>query len=363
MKKHRLFYLYILVFLGLACNFFSLTGVPQQATPTLIVPTPEVQAPKPMVPTPEVQVPVPTVSVTTTSIVTTNIIMGPAESLPLPGEPVYDVDSSGTGAQRFAPYGDSYRFNRFERPFLADMIYVQDLDIVSFNLSEDVEWYYVSINLVGNNPNNALGINYGVEIDLKIDGFGDYIIWAHPPYTPTWNTTTVQVFQDSNNDSAGLSATLADGVISSNGYDALIYDGESPENTTPGLAWVRFSEDQEANVQFAFQKNLVGSSFRIGVVSDAGLKDVSIYDYNDHFEEFAAGSPIKDKEYYPLGVLYAVDNTCWAAYGYTTTGNEPKACPVEKQKQPSTDSDEPAGCNPIPQCGGGGYDPVTCQCL
>ena len=42
-------------------------------------------------------------------------------------------------------------------------------------------------------PNSTLGVDYGVELDPDHDGFGDYLIWAHPPYASTWDTEPVRV--------------------------------------------------------------------------------------------------------------------------------------------------------------------------
>src|SRR3990172_5100870 len=98
-------------------------------------------------------------------------IQSPATTLGF-GTYIYDVESSGTAAERRAPYGDSYNINRLERPFLQDMTYVSDLDIVRFSVSQDDAWFYVSIKLITNDPNNSLGINYGVELDTNHDGFG-----------------------------------------------------------------------------------------------------------------------------------------------------------------------------------------------
>ena len=73
-----------------------------------------------------------------------------------PGEPPasgslnYDVDSSGTGPEHRAPYGDSYNINLFERPFAqTEMNYIPPLDILTFQISEDATWLYVSFDLVG----------------------------------------------------------------------------------------------------------------------------------------------------------------------------------------------------------------------
>jgi len=286
----------------------------------------------------------------------------PSEVVPAPIKIVDDVKSS----EGNAPYGDSYKLNRFERPFLQDMSYVAAMDISKFSLSEDQDWYYVSIRLAGSVTNNAMGIDYGAEIDLNADGFGDYLVWTQPPYTTQWSTGTVEIFKDSNHDTAGTSALQADAISDGNGYDTLVFDGSRAENSDPDLAWVRLNADVPGLVQIAYKKSLTGPGFLIGVVSDAGLKDPSKYDYADHITEADAGSPVKSNKHFPLGSLFAVDNTCWEAFGIQTTGYEPKLCqpilqPVNP-KQDNNDSDQPSGCNPPPDCGGGPYDPNSCQC-
>jgi len=73
----------------------------------------------------------------------------------------------------------------------------------------------------------------------------------------------------------------------------------------------------------------------LGVISDAGLKDVAKLDYVDRFTEAEAGSPVKDKQYYPLKALFAVDNTCREAFGFKPTGDESQLCPrPEPTKRP-----------------------------
>jgi len=267
----------------------------------------------------------------TVAIPVTGPLMKPAEVAPEIGKLTTDVVSSGEAA----PYGDSYRTNRFERPFTRDMTYIPDLDIIAFTLSEDTDWQYISIKLNGDDPNNSIGINYGVEIDLNADGVGDYILWAHPPYTTQWDNSTVQVFEDSDQDSAGPSSRESDAVFDGNGYDTLAFDGGNGQYSDLDMVWVRMRDGEQAIVQFAFKKSWISSSFMIGVISDAGLKDVSRFDYNDKFNEADAGSPVHNNPNYPLGSLYAVDNTCWQGHGVKTIVYQPKFCPTETLPTPT----------------------------
>lgn len=249
--------------------------------------------------------------------------MKPAEAAPLPGTMIYDVTSAG----KAAPYGDAYDLNRLERPFLQDMSYAPDLDIISFAISEDSDWYYVSIRLNGNDPNHPLGIDYGVELDLNVDGYGDTLVWAYPPYSTEWTTSWVQVYEDSDHDSAGQSSARAD--TGGSGYETLVFDGRYGQGSDLSLAWVRIQQGPQAAVQFAFKKTLSGPVYLAGVVADGGIRDVSKFDYNDHFKESEAGSPLKDSPSYPLKALFAVDNTCWQAFGRNNAYHVAKVCPPE----------------------------------
>jgi hypothetical protein len=64
-----------------------------------------------------------------------------------------------------------------------------------------------------------------------------------------------------------------------------------------------------------------------GVFSDAGLRVAAKLDYTDRFTATEAGSPIGGKASYPLAALFAVDNTCRSAFGFTPTGYEKRVCP------------------------------------
>jgi len=292
---------------------------------------------------------------------------------PRQGKLVYDVQSAGTAGERRAPYGDSYDWNRLERPFLQDMTYVSDLDIVTFTVAKDTDWWYVSIRLTGIDPNNALGINYGVELDIDHEGYGDYLIWTHPPYTNQWDTLPVQIYQDTNHNTGGLSAGKSDAPFDADGYETLVFDG-SVGGGDPDVAWVRINAGVDATVQFAFKKSWSGSVFMLGVIADAGLKDPKKLDYVDRIPIAQAGSPVKNNMYYPLNELFSVDNTCREAFGFEPTHYEPQGCPVaptptQEPKNPPAQGPTPvvpvdpppAGCQPDPTCPYG-WDAINCMC-
>ncbi len=254
----------------------------------------------------------------------------------------YDVDSTGTGPENRAPYGDSYNIDLFERPFTQNVMnYIPALDIYDFILSQDDTWYYVTMEMSGGDMNDHVGINYGVELDTDRDGIGDYLIWAYPPYTPTWTTDTVRVYSDPNHDVGGASPEKSDANATTSapypgdGYETMIFN--QGQGNDPDLAWVRLDPHVSSAVQFAFKQSLAGPAFMWGVWADAGLRDPGKFNYNDRFTYEQAGSPIKGNVNYPIKAIYQVDNTCWAAFGFKPTGFEPHLCPPlapQPTKQP-----------------------------
>lgn len=280
----------------------------------------------------------------------------------------YDVESASTAPERRAPFGDSYDINRLERPFLQDMTYVSDLDIDAFSLNKDTDWFYISLRLIGKDPNNSLGIHYGVEFDKDLDGFGDIVLVATPPYHNEWKTESVKVYADQNHNSAGLSSARSDAPFSSDGYETLLFDGSLATNPDPDVAWVRINADANATVQFAVKRSLIGNVFMYGTFADAGLKDIQQLDYVDRFTEEEAGSPVIAKKYYPLKALFAVDNTCQEAYGFKPSGYEPKLCPYVIPATPKPGSPPPTqvtGCQePYPgYCPYGWAAEPYCLCI
>jgi hypothetical protein len=324
-KSHSIFaFSLILILAILACNL----PMPQSAEPAVIPPsntpmmvsssaTPESPAAATETPSPTPDLPTPTIEVLHSLVPSTNV---------KPGKLINDVVSADTAAQKRAPYGDSYDINRLERPFLQDMTYVADLDIVSFNLAYDEKFFYISIELVGTDPNNKMGINYGVELDTDADGFGDMIIIVRPPYSAEWSTENVQIVEDTNHDTGGLSAEKAEAPLPGDGYDTVIFDGGRGPDDDPDLAWARINAGNKATVQFAFKKTWIGTQFMYGVIADGGLKSIADLDYVDRFTKDEAGSPVRDQKNYPLKALYAVDNVCREVFGFTGTKQEPQRC-------------------------------------
>ena len=256
-----------------------------------------------------------------------NHVLYPADAQTT-GEINYDVDSSVTASERRAPYGDIYKFNSLERPFTSNIMdYIPDVDIMKFRMLKDADWYYIFIEVNGvNAESGVLSADYGVELDLDLDGHGDYLIWAKPPYTIDWKTEDVSVYEDTNNNSGGLSPTRSDAPFTGDGYDQNIF--ASGLGADPDLAWVRIDPNSATTIQFAFKKSLPGNAFMWGVWSGINLNDPTKTNYTDIFTEAEAGSPEKsEQEFYPIKAIHSVDNTCRGAFGYDITGNEPFLCP------------------------------------
>jgi len=327
----NLFLIAIILIVGLACSLPGLVTQPTPQPPTeqpvQIEPSTTAISVQPTATVFSGESNLPEIPTATSTPVITHVNF-PLDSIK-DGGVVFDVESSGTAAEKRAPYGDSYDIYRLERPFSADMTYIPDLDIATYNVKIDGDWVYVSLELIGTDPNNELGLHYGVELDLNRDGFGDYLIWSNPPYTPEWTTKGVQVFADNDHDTGGLSAERSDAPFNGNGYETTIFDAGIGDD--PDLAWVRVNAGKQATVQFAFKYSLTGTTFMLGVLSDGGLRDVGKMFYNDRFTEAEAGSPEKSEKYYPLKELYAFDNACREAYGFTASGFEPQLCPRDAE--------------------------------
>ncbi len=343
----------LILIIILACNAPAETPISTTA--------PDVNAPPAAVET-ETSSPVPETPISPVVHVVTPAGVAPSGTL------MYDVESSGTAPEKRAPYGDSYNLYRFERPFTQlDMTYVPALDIVTFRMGKDDTWYYPFVELIGGDANDPLNIAYGIEIDKDKDGHGEILIWARPPYSTQWSTDNVQVYQDTNHDTGGISPEKSDAPYSGNGYDTLIFD--RGHGNDPDLAWFRISPGSPTTLEFAFKKILSGNAFMWSAVADAGLKDPGKFYYNDRFTIEEAGSPLTENSNYPIKALYLFDNTCRAAFGYNPTEYDPLVCPTEpKSRSPRATGTPglppPAICQRPSWCTGGHYEwhQELCQC-
>jgi len=345
MKRNKSFFLFvILIIIILACNLPAQNQAKSTEIPAAINPNPSLA-------------PV-SIGITHSSQPANITDIGPI---------AYDVDDKGTASEHRAPYGDVYEYNRLERPFTqSDMSYLPDVDILHFYITSDSTWYYVTIELIGSNPAGGLQADYGVELDLDLDGHGDTLIWAKPPYTAQWSTDRVTAYSDTNNDVGGPSPTKSDAPYSGNGYDTQIFDSGNGQD--PDLAWVRIAPSSPTTIQFAFKQSVAGTSFMWGVWADDGYRDVTKFSYNDFFTEAEAGSPQKDNSFYPVKQLFAVDSTCRMAFGFKPTGYEPLICPPIVQPAPTKKPNQPdqppppGGCPPHPPCAYSWIE-ATCQCI
>ena len=233
---------------------------------------------------------------------------------------------------------ENFNLDFFERPFDQSMnTYYPDLDIRSAAFSRDASWDYGTINLVGQDPKGGLTEEYAVEIDVNRDGRGDFLIVVLAPEVG-WSTNGVQIWEDRDHDVGGLHPILSDPPPQTgDGYETLLFNqGQSPD---PDMAWGRVSPLSYSSVQIAFKRTLFDDAhgFLWGAWAiDPVMFHPDWFDYNDHFTQAEAGSPLVElTQYYPLKALYGIDNTCRWAVGFTPTGNEPDICPVPPTPTPT----------------------------
>jgi len=268
-----------------------------------------------------------------------------------PGEPqvIHDQESDRKAAQKEAYGGDEYNLGRYERPFDSDMNYIPAIDIYQANLFRDKnnEWIYTIIRLMESPvflPDMAF--SFGIELDLDLDGRGDILIWTDMPQSDEWSVEGVSVLKDLNKSIGGKRPMISDPPPGGDGYEAVIFENGTGED--PDLAWSRLNREDNTFIEIAFKKELLGEMeiFLWGAWADHGMKDLELFDHHDHFTKEEAGSPMRSEEvFYPLKAVFAVDNTCRAASGYTAKGGEPGLCPVPP---PPAGGPGPAPTDPPP---------------
>lgn len=239
---------------------------------------------------------------------------------------IVDRSSAALAGERRS-IGDNFSINLYERPFTSqEMEYRPHLDITRAEISAASPWFYVTIYLEGTPADDAW---YAVELDLDLDGRGDWFIGGLAPQSAEWTTDGVFVFRDPNNDVGGSVPLQAESpTFLTDGYEEQVFDqGIGPD---PDAAWIRLDPSDSTRVQIAFKAELIGfdGEFLWGAWTDAGVQEPAFMDYNDHFTPQQAGSPVLNSQFYPLQDLAEVDNTCRWAYGFVPVEPLPGLCPL-----------------------------------
>jgi hypothetical protein len=231
--------------------------------------------------------------------------------------------------QKRSPSGsDVYQGNRWERPYTAEtMEYLPDVDLTRVELRISPPWVYVTFFLSGARAEGVGRTMYGAEFDTNRDGRGEYLIWGASPPGAEWTAEGVEAWQDSNGDVGGPNPQAADAPwTGGDGYDRSLFAGG--QGADPDLAWIRQLEGG-TKIQLAFKYSAIGNApqFLWNGLADLGIRNPAWFDYNDHFTQGEAGSPLTvQPDYYPLKALFGIDNTCRDAYGFAPTGMEPGLC-------------------------------------
>ncbi len=337
----RLLALFILFLLVLACNLPT-GGRVEQVTREGDVPGQALTNTAPMPPAPTEQ---PAATTTYTATIPPHQATPSAPS----GKPsvIADQESIGTAPQGRAYGGDDYYNGRLERPFTDLMHYQVYLDIVNAGLVFNPPFFYFSLRLEGS-PNKFEGQPpvYGFEIDTDIDGRGDFLLAASPPFTTEWSQEGVRVWEDANGDVGGQTPVRADPPFGSgDGYEKLVFEpGAVGEN--PDLLWVRLDPVNPVIIQFALHRSLFTGqlAFAWGAYADGFLRKPEGFDFNDRFTQEEAGSAQKEP-HFPLKAFHSFDNTCRTTYG-TAPAGQPGICPV--YIPPTQTGLPPATPTPVP---------------
>ena len=264
----------------------------------------------------------------------------PIVHVTMPGEPglaarfMTDRSSSALAAEH-RTIADNFTDGFFERPLtLPGMEYQPYLDLTRGEISAGGGWIYVTLFLEGSPP-TGVPASYGVEIDLDLNGRGDWWIFGAAPSSTVWTTDGVRAFRDANHDVGATTPVKSDPpTTTGDGYETLAFDaGAGPD---PDAAWIRLSPVNAKHVQLAFKHSMIGgdSQFLWGIWSDANPQP-SWFDYNDHFNLEQAGSPLIENLNYPLKELSAVDSSCRWGFDFNPTGTEPGVCRIPPTPTPT----------------------------
>ena len=279
-----------------------------------------------------------------------------------------DHDSSTTASKKEAAGGDRHTFGIFERPFNANTmdIYFEKLDIVDTFVFQDDIWIYGQIILKGSDADNLIISKYAMELDLDIDGKGDYLIVATvdiaaDPSSTEWTVAGVQVFWDQNKDVGDKSAMYTDeNAKDGDGFEVEVFN--SGKGNDPDSAWMRVTGGSGPTVEIAVKRSLLGNpdKYLIGMWAGTILLDPLLYDHNDHFTHEEAGAADRGLPiFYPINFVYELDNACRMAVGFSPTGNEPGLCKTIIPNDGSGDCKPPPGGCLLPSV----WSADLCACL
>jgi hypothetical protein len=244
---------------------------------------------------------------------------------------VGDQDSSTTADQKRAPGGDRFTFNRFERPFNAETMdtYFPYLDIQEATLYQDETWIYAVIKLKEPGANGTFPGRYALELDLNLDGGGDWFAVVAAPGAE-WAVEGVQVWTDTNDDVGGTARLETDNpAFVGNGYETKVFDAGNGDD--PDSAWGRISPDDPSSVQIAFKRSLIANDPEYMASVWAGNEDLdpALFDLSDGYTHDRAGTSLVELEnFYPIKELSELDSACRMPIGFEPNGSEPGLCPL-----------------------------------
>jgi len=348
--RKRIFYPIFFILLG--CNFVTGAAAKDAATQTAFAlsviqystsaggrfPSPTVTAAGVLPPAPTIsETPLPPDTPTLTATFSPMPTVTPAHTQTPPGATgttryITDPLTRDYAPQKKSPSGsDVYQNNRYERPYTAEaMEYLPDVDLTRVEMRIAPPWVFITFFIAGMRPEGTGRTMYGAEFDVNRDGRGEYLIWGASPADGKWTADRVEVWKDSNADVGGPSPQSTNAPwTGGNGYDQKIFPGG--QGADPDLAWIRQIEGG-LKIQLAFKYSAIGNApaFLWNGLADNGVRRPDWFDYNDHYTQGEAGSPLPlQADYYPLQALFGIDNTCRDAYGFSPAGSEAGLCLYE----------------------------------
>ncbi len=264
---------------------------------------------------------------------------------------VIDLSSKGLASQNRAEL-DYYQFLVLERPFTSEVMdYISHIDLTRAEVYSSYPWMYFTLFIEGAPPADSEAV-YGIEIDLDIDGRGDWLILGQVPADTSWTSEGVYVYEDKNNDIGGPSPMFMDSVQPNiDGYEDLYFD-QGYNTNDPDNAWIRRNPANAQQIQIAIKTSIIGDDpeFLWGAWAHQTMPDVSMFDLHDKYTLAEAGSPLKPNADYPLKEVAAVDNTCRWSYGFNPVDNMPGLCYLPPTPTPTP----PPTATPVPGSISGG---------